>query len=508
MISFWRIISAGAIGFLFAVNGFAQMQPIPEYTILKAPDKIVIDGKLDEPGWKNAPFTAPFVVYTDASVPRFSTRAKLLWDDTYLYIAFVMNDSDVWAKTKVYDESNQKNCLCNEEVAEIYLDPDGDGLNYLETEINSYGAVMDLLLDKEFKKGGHMDLSWGWKGLKTGITIQGTLNDSTDVDKGWTCEFAFPFREIAPVAPSMNFPPKPGDTWHLNLYRYNYDRATIKYPELSAWSQTDRERGFHAPDRFGKVIFSDAVQSQTFREYTVKRAPGKLVIDGRLNEPGWHDAELTEPFMIYNNGSSPKFPTQAKMLWDNDYLYIAFIMTDEDVWGKTSQWKKGDQCLCREEVAEVFIDPDGDSQNYMEIEVNPLKAVMDLTIDHELGKAVDGKKGNANFDWDITGFKIGVTVDGTLNNQKEIDKRWICELAFPFKEMAFSAPGMSFPPKPGDSWRLNLYRYDYGRDDAGKTPGNLQELTAWNQTDNRGFHAPDKFGKIIFSNQVSRMPKP
>jgi hypothetical protein len=82
------------------------------------------------------------------------------------------------------------------------------------------------------------------------------LNDSTDVDTGWTAEFAFPFSEIAPVAPYLSFPPKDGDKWRLNLYRYNYDRKTIKTPELSAWSQTDKERGFHAPDRFGKVTFS------------------------------------------------------------------------------------------------------------------------------------------------------------------------------------------------------------------------------------------------------------
>jgi hypothetical protein len=255
----------------------------------------------------------------------------------------------------------------------------------------------------------------------------------------------------------------------------------------------------------GLFFFSLVSQSQTIREYTVKKAPGKIVIDGRLSEPGWRDAELTDPFVVYNTGGAPKFPSEAKMLWDNDYLYIAFIMTDEDVWGKTSQWKKGDPCLCREEVAEVFIDPDGDSQNYMEIEVNPLKAVMDLTIDRELGKVIDGKRGNANYEWDLTGLRIGVTVDGKINDQKGKDKRWICELAFPFKEMAFSSPSLSFPPKPGDTWRINLYRYDYGRDDAGNTQKNLTELSAWNQTDNRGFHAPDKFGKIVFSNQVSRV---
>jgi hypothetical protein len=253
MVSLLRFVMAGCI---LAVFSTAQAQPIPEYTILKTPGKITVDGKLDEPGWQNAPFTSPFVVYSDGSTPKFPTRAKMLWDSKYLYIAFIMTDRDVWAITKSWVDDPTK-CLCNEEVAEVFIDPDGDGLNYLEAEINPFGAVMDLWLDKEFKKGGHMDLAWSYKGLKIGITVQGTLNDSTDVDTGWICEMAFPFKDISPTSPSLHFPPQAGESWRLNLYRYDYLRIPEKRPELSAWSQTDRERGFHAPDRFGKAVFSN-----------------------------------------------------------------------------------------------------------------------------------------------------------------------------------------------------------------------------------------------------------
>ncbi len=117
---------------------------------------------------------------------------------------------------------------------------------------------MDLRLDKEFSKGGTGDYRFTYQDLKIGISVQGTLNNQADADTSWTCEFAFPFSEIAPNAPSMSFPPKPGDVWRLNLYRYDYGRTTAKYNELSAWSQTDK-RGFHAPDKFGRVTFSSEV---------------------------------------------------------------------------------------------------------------------------------------------------------------------------------------------------------------------------------------------------------
>jgi hypothetical protein len=255
----WRIVTP-FLTVLFAVGAFAQAPALHEYTVLRTPNKIVIDGKLDEPGWKAAPFTEPFVIYTNAAPPRFPTQAKMLWDNTYVYIAFLMTDRDVWSKKKVWVD-DIKDCLCREEVAEVFIDPDGDGKEYLELEINPYGAVMDLKLREEIAKGGVevIDLGWSYKGIKHAIGINGTLNDSTDVDKNWILELALPFTDFAPVAPKMNFPPKPGDLWRINLYRYDYGRTAEKLVELSAWNMTDRKRGFHAPDRFGKAIFSDKI---------------------------------------------------------------------------------------------------------------------------------------------------------------------------------------------------------------------------------------------------------
>lgn len=259
--------------FLFSVPSYAQV--ILEYTVKRAPGPIVVDGKLNDKGWSDVPLTAKFVQYSTGSPTVFPTQCKMLWDEKYLYIAFIMDDRDVWGKTAVW--SDPKYCLCSEEVAEIFIDPDGDGLNYLEAEINPLGAVMDLKLDKEFAKGGVGDYDFSYKDLKIGITVQGTLNNQADADTSWTCEFAFPFSEISSSAPSMSFPPKPGDAWRLNLYRYDYGRTSAKYTELSAWNQTDK-RGFHAPDKFGRVIFSGEVAGTPTMVSQGSEFPGSLKI--------------------------------------------------------------------------------------------------------------------------------------------------------------------------------------------------------------------------------------
>ena len=234
------------------------------------------------------------------------------------------------------------------------------------------------------------------------------------------------------------------------------------------------------------VCFPVASGAQEIHEYEVRRTLSPIQIDGRLTEPEWDAAPLTETFVKYADGASVRFPTQAKLLWDDTNLYIAFICTDPDVW---ANFTTRDAHLWEEEVVETFIDPDGDGIDYMEIHVNPLGTQLDLLMSKAYSVG-----GTGDFGWNLEGYTSAVWVDGTANNPEDTDTRWVAEIALPFAGLAFSAPSLVFPPKSGDSWRINLCRYEYERSGLKET-----EISAWNQTDKRGFHAPDKFGRIIFS---------
>ena len=61
--------------------------------------------KLDEGDWKKAPWTTDFVdIEGDAKpTPRFHTRAKMLWDDNYLYIGAELEEPDVKATLTKHD---------------------------------------------------------------------------------------------------------------------------------------------------------------------------------------------------------------------------------------------------------------------------------------------------------------------------------------------------------------------------------------------------------------------
>ena len=77
--------------FAISIAAIAQA-PLPpplSYDCHRTKTPIRIDGKLDDPAWKRAEWTSDFVDIEGAAkpTPRFRTRAKMLWDDKYLYIA-------------------------------------------------------------------------------------------------------------------------------------------------------------------------------------------------------------------------------------------------------------------------------------------------------------------------------------------------------------------------------------------------------------------------------------
>ncbi len=108
---------------------------------------IQIDGKPDEPAWAAAPWTADFIDIQGAGKPkpRFRTRAKLLWDEEYLYIAAELEESHVWATLTNHDA-----VIFQDPDFEVFIDPDGDTHQYYEFEINALNTGWDLRLDKPY----------------------------------------------------------------------------------------------------------------------------------------------------------------------------------------------------------------------------------------------------------------------------------------------------------------------------------------------------------------------
>ena len=100
----------------------AKMQPLTpkSYLCLHADKPIQIDGKLDDPAWKAAAWTDYFVdIQGDTKPkPRFRTRAKMLWDDDYLYLAAEIEEPHVWATL-----TNHDSVIFRDPDFEVFIDP-------------------------------------------------------------------------------------------------------------------------------------------------------------------------------------------------------------------------------------------------------------------------------------------------------------------------------------------------------------------------------------------------
>lgn len=236
------------------------------YLIHKISDSLTIDGKLNEPVWQQARWTDPFLDIQGVQLPapRFETRAKMLWNDEFLYIAAQMEEPHLWA---TIDERDA--VIFHENNFEIFIDPDGDTHNYYELEINALETFWDLMLTQPYRTGGKPVHAWDIKGLEIGVDLQGTLNDPSDKDQGWTLEVAIPFDVLNETIGRGQ--PEDGSQWKLNFSRVEWrteaengqyvkqinPETDRPYPEDNwVWSPQG-VIDMHLPERWGIVQFSD-----------------------------------------------------------------------------------------------------------------------------------------------------------------------------------------------------------------------------------------------------------
>ena len=241
------------------------------YVCYKAQKPITLDGKLDDGSWKKAEWTESFVDIEGLNKPRprFRTRVKMLWDDRYFYIAADLEEPAVWAT-----HTERDSVVYEDNDFEIFIDPDGDTHEYCELEINALNSVWDLLLLKPYRDDSESAVSaWDIDGLITAVSVNGTLNNPKDKDKGWTIEAAFPWAVLREIVPKKKERPDPGDQWKVNFSRVEYSVTTaegryvkardpasgIPYAEDNWTWSPQGVINIHYPEMWGFVQFSDKV---------------------------------------------------------------------------------------------------------------------------------------------------------------------------------------------------------------------------------------------------------
>jgi hypothetical protein len=213
-----------------------------------------------------------------------------------------------------------------------------------------------------------------------------------------------------------------------------------------------------------------------------KIKPGTIKLDGKLDEAVWKQTPSSGEFVRTTDGAKMDQSTTARVLWDDQNLYVGFEMTDKDVW---TTLDKRDDKLWTQEAVEMFIDADGNGKTYVELQTNPKGAIFDSYL--------PAYRQNQN-DFD-SGMKVAVKVDGTVDVREDQDKGWTVEMMIPLAAARGKEKEMkNVPPQVGTEWRVNFYRMD-------SPAGRPQQGSGWSPPLVGDFHALDRFGVLVFGDE-------
>lgn len=187
-------------------------------------------------------------------------------------------------------------------------------------------------------------------------------------------------------------------------------------------------------------------------------------IDGELTEAAWQRAEpVPLEYESRTYTARPEISTTVRLLWTDKWLYLGYECPYTKLTVFDPLHEKERLGLWDRDVVEAFIGSDTNNRRrYTEFEVAPTNEKLDLTL--ELPER--------DFEW-TSGFQ---------SKTKISDNRWTCEMRIPMKALAKTKP------VAGQTWRLNLYRCDRANN----------AFLAWSPTLTSSFHAPEKFGSLLF----------
>lgn len=216
-------------------------------------------------------------------------------------------------------------------------------------------------------------------------------------------------------------------------------------------------------------------------------------IDGLDTDPCWENAAIVSNFRTawIQDDSKAYDPntTQAKLVWDRDYLYVWAKLKDKDIQANITQ---RDEQTWLDDCFELFLKPSKKHTGYYEFHVTPANTQMDLYIPERIGKAYALYKSQHEFD-----FQSAAQVDGTIEDRTDTDRAWQVEFKIAWKDF-YPTGGR---PTEGELWNYSLCRYDYDR--AQEQP----RLTSISPLKQPSFHRHEEFAEIQFIGPTfSRVP--
>ncbi len=173
----------------------------------------------------------------------------------------------------------------------------------------------------------------------------------------------------------------------------------------------------------------------------IKKAQGKIVLDAQLDEQDWQDADVADDWYQSFPVDTAKavFQTEARLTFDDDFLYVSFVCYDDDTPDIISSLRRDFNYDQNDNVG-FSLGTYNDKLNGFFFVITPAGVQMEGTV-------TGGGTGDDSFGifWDNKWYsKVARYAD-----------RWVAELAIPFKSFRYRSDVRE--------WNIAMDRWDLKR---------------------------------------------
>ena len=176
------------------------------------------------------------------------------------------------------------------------------------------------------------------------------------------------------------------------------------------------------------------------RKVLIKKASGKIILDGKLDEEAWENAEIAQCFIqnFPTDTSMAVSPSEIRLTYDENFIYVSAICRDFQHGEYTIGSLRRDFRGSENDGISIIFDPFKDQTMGFFFGLSPFGVSREGII----SPGGDPDEPDTDYSWDNKWYHVAKVYDGY----------WIGEMAIPFSTLRFNAGS--------DSWKANFYRID------------------------------------------------